>query len=159
MRFILAPASEEYKPVLENLMQFYMYDFSEFVELDVESDGKFTAYPHLEDYWQEGNSKLPYLVKKEEKFIGFVLVKLIETTEGSYFSIAEFFVMKKYRREGIGKAAAFRIFDLHKGGWEVFQRENNTPARLFWINVISQYTKGEFQERFEEGKHIQVFKS
>jgi predicted acetyltransferase len=128
MNFILLPASKEFKSVLENLMQFYLYDFSEYVGLDVEKEGLFTPYPHLEDYWREKNSKFPYIIKKEEKFIGFVLVKLIETAERSYFSIAEFFVMKKYRREGIGKGCAFSVFDLHKGDWEVFQRENNKAA-------------------------------
>ncbi len=65
--------------------------------------------------------------------------------------------MKKYRREGIGKAIAIQIFDLHKGQWEVFQKESNKPAQLFWNKVISEYTKGNFTERFEDGRFIQDF--
>jgi hypothetical protein len=35
MNFNLIKASREYISVFENLLQFYIYDFSEFVELDV----------------------------------------------------------------------------------------------------------------------------
>jgi len=31
-------------------MQFYIYDFSEFVRHDVEEDGLFAAYPLLDEY-------------------------------------------------------------------------------------------------------------
>ena len=57
--------------------------------------------------------------------------------------------MKKYRRAGIGKAAAVQLFNIHKGNWQVHQRENNIAAHQFWKNVIAEYTKGDFSERVE----------
>ncbi len=87
------------------------------------------------------------------------MVRFIETDKRNYFSIAEFFVMKKYRRKGIGKSVAHQIFNLHKGTWEVFQKESNKPAQLFWNKIITNYTKGNFTERFEDGKLIQDFTS
>jgi len=127
-------------------MQFYKYDFSEFVDIDVQKDGLFEAYKFLDEYWKDNNNRFPYIIQKDKKYAGFVLVKFIESAQRKYFSIAEFFVMKKYRREGIGKTIAHRIFDLHKGTWEVFQKENNKPAQLFWNSVINEYTKGNFAE-------------
>lgn len=85
------------------------------------------------------------------------MVRSIETTEHKYFSIAEFFVMKKYRKAGIGKSIAYQVFDLYKGNWEVFQKESNKPAQLFWKNIINEYTSGDFKERFEDEKQIQNF--
>jgi hypothetical protein len=35
----LVAAREEHKALLQNLMQFYIYDFSEFVDLDVNMSG------------------------------------------------------------------------------------------------------------------------
>jgi predicted acetyltransferase len=159
MSFILRQASKEDKTAIENLMQFYIYDFTEFIKYDVEDNGLFAPYPHLEDYWREENNKFPYVIRKEDKYVGFVLVKLIESEERSYFSIAEFFVMKKYRRLGIGKAIAVQVFDLHKGQWEVYQKESNKPAQVFWKNVIKEYTKGQFKEHSQDGKQIQDFES
>jgi len=159
MSFILRKASKEDKTAIENLMQFYIYDFTEFIKYDVEDNGLFAPYPHLEDYWREEINKFPYIIKKEDKYVGFVLVKLIESEERSYFSIAEFFIMKKYRRLGIGKAIAVQLFDLHNGQWEVYQKDSNKPAQLFWKNVIKEYTKGRFKEHSEDGKQIQSFES
>src|SRR4051794_12409009 len=117
MNFEVIYASQDYKDVFKNLMQFYIYDFSAYVDYDVEEDGLFKAYPNLEDYWNQKGTKFPYAIKKDRKYIGFVLVKTIKS-EKNVFSIAEFFIMKKYRRLGIGSAVAEHIFDLHKGQWE-----------------------------------------
>jgi predicted acetyltransferase len=155
----LIPASGEYQNVIRNLMQFYIYDFSEFAGYDVEEDGRFAAYPFLEEYWKEEDHKFPYIIKKEEKYTGFVLVKFIESEKRNYFSMVEFFIMKKYRREGIGRGIAKEIFNLHKGQWEVYQKESNKPARLFWSKIIEEYTKGQFKERFENGRRIQDFET
>lgn len=159
MDFKLVQASREYKEAIKNLMQFYMYDFSEYVECDVGEDGLFAAYAGLEDYWKEENHKFPYIVKKDEKYVGFILVRFIETGKRNYFSIAEFFIMKKYRRKGIGIAVAQQVFNLHKGQWEVYQKENNQPAQQFWNKVITEYTKGQFEERLESGRRIQDFRN
>jgi predicted acetyltransferase len=52
----------------------------------------------------------------------------------------EFFVMKKYRKSGVGKQTAFYLFDLFPGKWEVAQIKANIPARKFRMKVISDYT-------------------
>ncbi|MEJ7680082.1 MAG: hypothetical protein WKG06_19920 [Segetibacter sp.] len=85
MNFKLIQASQEYKDVIKNLMQFYIYDFSEYVKCDVEEDGLFGAYPYLEDYWKEGNCRFPYIIKKDERYVGFVLVRFIEIRRAKLF--------------------------------------------------------------------------
>ncbi|MEP7374258.1 MAG: GNAT family N-acetyltransferase [Chitinophagaceae bacterium] len=159
MNFDLIKALAEHETVIKNLMQLYIYDFSEYVGCDVEDSGLFPPYSGLEEYWQKENNRFPYILKKNEKYIGFILVRFIETPERSYFSIAEFFIMKRYRLEGIGKSAAWEIFNLHKGQWEVYQKENNKPARAFWNKAISGYTRGQFKDRSESGRRIQTFET
>ncbi len=159
MNHKLIPASIAHRAVVQNLLQFYMYDFSEYTNADVEEDGLFAVYPHLDKYWMDTAHRFPYLIMKEENYIGFVLVRLIGTDGGAYFSIAEFFVMKKYRQQGIGNAVAKSIFDLHKGQWEVFQMQVNTPAQKFWTNVIAEYTNGKFTQHTENGRIIQRFEN
>ena len=159
MNLTLLQATKEHKIVIRNLMQFYIYDFSEFVRYDVEDNGLFAPYPDLEEYFEGDNNKFPYMIKKDDKYVGFVLVKFISSKGQSYFSIAEFFILKKYRHEGIGKTIAIKVFNLHKGQWEVYQRDNNKPAQIFWNKVISEYTKGHFKERLENGKRIQNFEN
>ncbi len=157
--FKLIKAEVEHKNIIANLMQFYMYDFSEFTKNDVEEDGLYSGYHNLEDYWKEADNKYAYVIKKDEKYVGFALVKFNKSSERNYYSIAEFFILKKYRREGIGKEAAIRIFNLHKGEWQVHQIENNKPAQVFWSKIINEYTGGQCKEHTKNGKSIQDFKS
>jgi predicted acetyltransferase len=60
--------------------------------------------------------------------------------------IAEFFVLRKYRHCGVGRAAAFAVFDRFPGHWEVSQIAENSPAQQFWRRIIAQYTHGRYQE-------------
>jgi predicted acetyltransferase len=157
MNVEIIKASGGYKQVISNLMQFYMYDFSEFTGSDVEPDGLFGDYLQLENYWKEENQRFPYIIKKDEKYMGLVFVRIIQTEEKQYFSIAEFFIMRKYRRKGIGRMVAEQVFNLHRGQWEVYQMEANKSAREFWRKIILEYTKGRFKERIENGRTIQSF--
>lgn len=150
-----APLEE--KETIFNLMQFYSYDFSEFIDMDVEDGGLYASYPYLDDYWTEPEIRFPYLIKLNGRIAGFALVRKIQTIEKTFFSMAEFFVMKKYRRLGIGKQAAIALFDLHPGAWEVFQLETNIPAQYFWNKIISEYTRDQYTERVEQGEKTQVF--
>jgi predicted acetyltransferase len=158
MSLKLINASPEHKAIIENLMQFYMYDFSEFIQKDVSEKGVFESYPDLENYWQDMH-RYPYLIVNGEKYVGFVLVRYIEIKMKNYFSIAEFFIMKKYRRKGYGRIIAEQVFHRHKGNWEVFAIKANRPAQLFWQKTIREYTKGKFTERWENGKSILDFEN
>jgi predicted acetyltransferase len=159
MDFSLLLASPKHKTVIENLMQFYIYDFSEYMNLEVGENGQFPPYSDLDNYWTDKGNKFPYIIAKDGKYVGFALIKLNYTNSRTYFSIAEFFILKKYRLQGGGKLIAFQIFNLHKGLWEVFQRDTNKPAQLFWRKIIKEYTKGRFSEHSQEGKLIQEFES
>jgi predicted acetyltransferase len=159
MKIKILKASVENKLVISNLMQLYMYDFSEYTGSDVEADGLFSAYPHFEDYWREESRRFPYIISNDEIYIGFVFVRKIETPEKSYFSIGEFFILRKYRRKGFGRVVAKEIFNLHRGQWEVYQMEANKAARFFWKEIIAEYTNGSFIERTEDMRTIQQFEN
>ena len=154
----LIKATVAYKSVVSNLMQFYMYDFSEYTHQHLGPDGLFGAYLHFDDYWEDEN-RFPYMLRLDDEWIGFVFVREIDEEEKNYFSMAEFFVIRKYRRKGFGRLVAEQVFNLHRGNWEVYQMEANTPAQAFWRKIISDYTKGQFSERIENKRTIQSFKS
>ena len=50
--------------------------------------------------------------------------------------MAEFFVMRKYRRGGIGNEAARTLFARFPGKWQVRQERANGAATLFWHTAI-----------------------
>ncbi|AIQ64258.1 GNAT family acetyltransferase [Paenibacillus stellifer] len=153
----LVPA--ERKAIISRLMQFYLYDFTRYLELDVDREGAFPAYPGLEAYWNSGHNKFAYLITCNERPAGFALVdRLLRSKEGEFY-MTEFFVMQKYRRFGVGTWAAHRLFDMFQGDWKVSQIRANTPARTFWHKVISEYTGGVFEEKHnsQQGNPSQYF--
>lgn len=138
--------SVEQKPILGRLMQLYLYDFSEFDGRDVNQDGLF-EYKYLDSYWSE-TDRSPFLICVDDKIAGFVLVNSYTylQEEGTAKSIAEFFVMRKYRSQGIAKTAALRIFDAFPGKWEIGALKENVGARRFWRRAIDEYTDGKFTD-------------
>ena len=60
--------------------------------------------------------------------------------------MAEFFVMRRFRRHGVGEQAAGWLFDRFPGPWEVRQKKENQPATAFWRRAIGRYTDGRFDE-------------
>ncbi len=145
MNIEVQPASLEDKVILRNLMELYAYDFSEFDQCDVDAHGLF-GYNRLDHYWIE-SGRYPFLIRVVGKLAGFVLVRTLdESITSPRHSIAEFFILRKYRRQGIGRVAAHQIFDMFPGQWSVAQIENNQPAQSFWRKVISEYTQGNFHE-------------
>jgi predicted acetyltransferase len=134
------------KATLTNLLQYYVYDMSDFVDTEFGADGKFVVRP-LDAYWTDG-WRYPHLVRVDGKVAGFVLIQQRSRITGDEhtWDVAEFFVMRKYRRLGVGTTVATRVFDSFRGPWEVRELEANKPAIAFWRRVIATYTNGAFQE-------------
>jgi predicted acetyltransferase len=63
----------------------------------------------------------------------------------------QFFVVKKYRKHGLGKILAIEVFTGLPGSWEVGQMFNNVAAQAFWRRVIADYTHGGFTEHTLRG--------
>lgn len=134
----------EDKPVLRNLLELYSHDFSEFDGADVDDCGLY-GYPYyFDDYWTE-EGRHPFFIRVDGRLAGFVMVR-DSTNTGFAHEIAEFFIMRKYRRSGVGKNVAWRIFDMLPGTWRVYEVEENKPAQAFWRRVISEYADGDYHE-------------
>ena len=142
----LVEVKEESKSVLRQLMELYAYDFSEYDHADVNEHGLF-GYTYFDYYWTE-DTRHPFFIRVDGKLAGFVLINqyCYVVKEAGTRSIAEFFVMRKYRRKGIGKEVARQVFDKFPGKWEVIQHGGNQPSKVFWEAVIREYTRGNFRQ-------------
>lgn len=68
-----------------------------------------------------------------------------------FYSVAEFFVLRKYRKSGLGNEAAWALFRLFPGKWRVAVLNCNSPALLFWEKVIATFSAGQFSQVDREG--------
>ncbi len=62
------------------------------------------GYEYLDYYWTE-DKRWAYFIEVNGKLAGFAMVIDMPEVEGTQtdFQMAEFFVMNKYRRSGVGK--------------------------------------------------------
>jgi predicted acetyltransferase len=153
------PAGLEQEPILANLLQLYAHDFSEFHDVEIGSGGRFT-YSSLPLYWSEPG-RHPFLIKVEGKLAGFALVKRgseISSNE-AVWDMAEFFVLRGYRRRGMGTRAAHEVWRRFPGLWEVRVMEANASAHDFWARAIAGFFGDTIHPvRFEsDGESWKVF--
>ena len=133
-----------------NLMQLYFHDMSEFSPRDIDNQGRY-SYQYFDSYWTD-DGLYPFLIKVDGASSGFALVR--ETEDGT-MDMAEFFVLRKYRRHGVGAIAARALFDTFPGWWEVRQEPTNFGAQKFWRGVIYEYTNGDFEDLTLDNDHWQ----
>lgn len=146
MHVEVVPVLEEEKTILSQLIELYEYDFSEYENTDVNALGRY-GYSYLDYYWTEPN-RYAYFIKVDGKLAGFVMVCgycYVSKGEDTLF-MAEFFVMRKYRKHGIGKMAAKNVFDLHKGKWELTVHPKNPVSIKFWNSVIKNSVGHDYQK-------------
>jgi predicted acetyltransferase len=135
----LVPAASDEQPILANLLELYAHDFSEFHEIELGVDGRF-GYRHLPLYWSDPNRR-PFLVRVDGKLAGLVLVKKGSELSGdeTVWDMTEFFVVRRYRRRGIGTHVAHEVWRQIPGPWEVRVMESNHSAHRFWAHAISGF--------------------
>ena len=111
------------------------------------------------NWWIRGDCRR-FLIRADGRVAGFAVVN-----PGPQFlppdvnyEMLDFFVAHKYRRRGVGRAAARAVFDLLPGCWEVAQLAGNRPAVTFWNSLVGEYTGGAFEsldggtrQRFRSG--------
>ncbi|MBS4198149.1 GNAT family N-acetyltransferase [Bacillus sp. FJAT-49732] len=157
MNITIEQVNYDKKTVLRHLIELYNYDFSEFTNDDVNEIGLYD-YKYLDNYWNEA-SRFPFFIKVDGKYAGFALIRKIKTDTGINNSMAEFFVMKKYRKMGVGRVASLNLFDKYKENWQVSIIKENNIAKEFWKKIICNYTNGNYRENINgEGDTVFSFK-
>jgi predicted acetyltransferase len=122
-------ALDDDRTVVRRLLQLYHYDFSEFDGADVNPHGEY-LHTYLDEYWTDADRKA-FLFRIDGALAGFALV-----FTGDPHDLAEFFVMRKYRRCGVGAQAAAALFERFPGRWIVRQELTNPAATAFWRKAI-----------------------
>src|SRR5688500_11494834 len=97
------------KTVLRRMLELYQYDMTDFWPQDLNVHGEH-GFIGAERYLR--NPKLKgYFFLVESKYAGFGLIDPDVSLPGNEYWMGQFFVLKQYRRLGIGRKAAHFIFD------------------------------------------------
>lgn len=141
----LERATPDMAPLLGNLLELYIHDLSEIFPVELGPEGRF-GYERLPLYWAEPARRLAFLIRCGSRVAGFVLATRGSpaTDDPSDLDVAEFFVLRAHRRSGVGRRAAFVLWNEVRGRWVVRVSEANRAGLPFWEETIRAYTGGAF---------------
>jgi predicted acetyltransferase len=133
----LVVVAEEHKHVLANLLQFYRYDFSVTRGYELTPHGTFVCR-YLDNYFTEDGRDACFITVGGQ-LAGFTMTRRLE--DGAR-EVAEFFVVRRYRRHGVGRDAARQMFRRHPGEWLLAFDHDNFEAARFWPSVVAAIADG-----------------
>lgn len=160
----LERAHAAHAPILANLLELYSHDLSALFDLEVGPDGRF-GYARLPLYCAGADGRPAFLIRHGAQLAGFALVRAESPLADLPvdFDVAEFFVLRAHRRHGVGRAAAFALWDGGAGRWMVRVADANVAGVEFWAASIDEYAAGAFTEHRRtldgRGWHVFVFSS
>ena len=133
----------EHKNLLWNLLQKYLYELSYVYGDDIEDDGNY-SYDYFENYFNPEENREALIFRYDDKIIGFCMINDHSFNENSInYSMAEFSIVPKYRKNGLGKRAISKVLSQRKGKWQIKYSLDNPTAQKFWENVLSDYKSTE----------------
>jgi predicted acetyltransferase len=130
MDVTLVRAARTQRDVLARLLELNAYEFSRIDGRPIGEDGWY-GYEFLDLYWS-AEGRTPYLIRVDGELAGFTLVR---ASDGAR-SVAEFLVLPRFRRGGVGTFAARQLFAQDPGPWVVDQVPGNASATAFWRRAI-----------------------
>ena len=137
MTLSLDPVSVDEKEILRNLLEKYLYEFSQYDLGDVNALGLY-GYNYLDNYWTEDN-RWAFFIRVDGRLAGFAMVNdYMELRHDGEYNMAEFFILHKYRRSGVGRWAAHQLFTRFPGKWELKYHPFNEISAAFWHQVIHE---------------------
>lgn len=130
----IGPESEA---ALRSLFEHYLHDMSEWFDV---------ASYDTSSIWAKGYDA--YLAKAGDSIAGFALIGSAAEWLGdaSAHDIHEFFVLRKFRRTGLGRQMATHLWNEYPGEWLVRVLEANAPAVAFWRTAISNHSHASYKE-------------
>lgn len=146
--------------IIENLFQYYIYDMSEYAGFSPNPDGTYSvpdSVTGLSNYWKLPNH-FPYYIYANGELAGFSLIRNYPGRE-KFFDIGQFYVLRKFKGQGVGKKAFELSVKKHPGEWITRVLPNNTGAFKFWtkaINSISE-TSSQIVRELYNNKEMDFF--
>lgn len=125
------------------MLELYQYELSDIWHQDLDAQGR---YGYDLSRHKLAERFFAHVAVEGTQYVGFALVAPAAVTRSEGWWMEQFFVLKHYRRFGVGRKLAQHVFLSHPGLWEVGQMPANAAARDFWRSVIDTVTAGQFSE-------------
>ncbi|MGC5775213.1 GNAT family N-acetyltransferase [Paenibacillus pabuli] len=151
MNLSIDHVENEEREWLKNFLAYYLHDLSEFAaEISPKEEGLF-EFDVMDLFLEKRGKGLDaFFIKLDGAPIGFVLLQSGEYSNQEFadYVLNSFFILRKYRRKGIGSLASKMFFEMYPGRYTLGQLVGNKPAVDFWKSCYKNNSI-EYYERME----------
>ncbi len=142
--FFISRIGPESDLLLRNLFEHYIHDMAEWFDIDTKIDGSYSY--DTSAVWRDGCRA--YLAKVDDSIAGFALAGSAARwlSDAGVSDVREFFILRRFRRNGFGRKMATLLWNERPGEWLVRVLESNVSAVRFWQTAISCYSQGLYKE-------------
>lgn len=132
----ICPHTNYNKTAIWNLFQLYCHDTSDEDECDVEEDGLYAlSREYFDQYWTRPRWSA-HLLRWHGAIAGFALIEASEALESAQ-ELADLFVLKRFRRQGIAQEVALHFMAERTTPWTVVVFDAAPAAQAFWKKMFS----------------------
>jgi predicted acetyltransferase len=135
-----ARSSATHATWLRNVYPLYLHDLSAWSDdYTLDAEGRFQ--PDRLPYWLTNPSCRPLVAAEGGAARGFAFVGTGDfpfKSKGADHRISELFVLRAFRRGGLGRRLAREVFRLFPGRWELTVLHGNDAALAFWRAVVDE---------------------
>ncbi len=128
MNIALYKAGINDKGLLDNLLQLYLHDLSEYIPIEVGPSGKYEQ--NLSSQYVSSFEKSAFIIHAEYHIIGFVLVEPF----GEDLKVNDLFVLNMWRGKGVGSVVIENLLQKGRPLYCQFNSKNEL-AKFFWNNI------------------------
>lgn len=133
----IQPAGPESRTLLARFVQLYLHDLSFVDGWDVDEGGSFDNHL-LRGCWTDPR-RHAFLIKADDRLAGFAIVderRAAKADDATFdYDMAEFFILRRWRRHGVGRSAVGKLTRLFPGAWQIRPFPGYEPADRFWSAV------------------------
>jgi len=129
----LQTVARDQAAALFQFFQLYYYENSDWAAEDLGEDGLFDACAASIADYINAPDKGAYWIRKDGALAGFVVTEPVTLPDGRVAQeLADLFILKRYRRQGLAMASVSALAEEFKGPWMVAVYRDDTRADAFW---------------------------
>ena len=132
-KFSLEKVKKEEENILQNLLEFYLYDFNFFYEDDLNDNGRFEFIDTNEYFTKEKYEA--FFIRVKDKLAGFILINNNTELIKNGTRIEEFWIMPKYRKGYFAFSVLKEVFSRYQNEIEFIILEQNKR----WLKAINYF--------------------
>jgi len=141
LQLVNAREDATHREWLRHVYSFYLHDLSQFEKHEYTLSASGQWQPDHLPYWLTQPFCHPFVLLAGSVPVGFAFIGQAPfpfMSEDVQFRLSEFFVLRAYRRAGIGRRAGVAALSRFSGSFELTVLDANAPALAFWRAVLPQ---------------------